>query len=68
MQDLASELLEIFTARKMAKAFFTNSGSEANDTQVLISLGSAFAPIFLDSLPYFYVFPGLAGEVGLVLQ
>ncbi|XP_041995211.1 gamma aminobutyrate transaminase 3, chloroplastic isoform X2 [Salvia splendens] len=32
--DLASELLEIFTARKMAKAFFTNSGSEANDTQV----------------------------------
>ncbi|KAG6419605.1 hypothetical protein SASPL_121827 [Salvia splendens] len=32
--DLASELLEIFSARKMAKAFFTNSGSEANDTQV----------------------------------
>lgn len=32
--DLATELLEMFTARKMAKAFFTNSGSEANDTQV----------------------------------
>ncbi|KAJ4705655.1 Gamma aminobutyrate transaminase mitochondrial-like [Melia azedarach] len=32
--DLAKELLEMFTASKMAKAFFTNSGSEANDTQV----------------------------------
>ncbi|KAK3227310.1 hypothetical protein Dsin_007172 [Dipteronia sinensis] len=32
--DLAKELLESFTANKMAKAFFTNSGSEANDTQV----------------------------------
>ncbi|RZC67803.1 hypothetical protein C5167_011506 [Papaver somniferum] len=32
--DLAKELLEMFTARKMGKAFFTNSGSEANDTQV----------------------------------
>ncbi|WVZ04252.1 hypothetical protein V8G54_025058 [Vigna mungo] len=32
--ELAKELLEIFTARKMAKAFFVNSGSEANDTQV----------------------------------
>ncbi|KAF9587606.1 hypothetical protein IFM89_004438 [Coptis chinensis] len=32
--DLAKELLETFTARKMGKAFFTNSGSEANDTQV----------------------------------
>lgn len=32
--DLAKELLEIFTATKMAKVFFTNSGSEANDTQV----------------------------------
>lgn len=32
--DLAKELLEMFTANKMAKAFFTNSGSEANDTQV----------------------------------
>ncbi|XP_058730301.1 gamma aminobutyrate transaminase 3, chloroplastic [Vicia villosa] len=34
--DLAKELLEFFTARKMAKAFFVNSGSEANDTQVKI--------------------------------
>lgn len=34
LQDLAKELLETFTASKMAKAFFTNSGSEANDTQV----------------------------------
>ncbi|XP_015880911.1 gamma aminobutyrate transaminase 3, chloroplastic-like [Ziziphus jujuba] len=32
--DLAKDLLESFTASKMAKAFFTNSGSEANDTQV----------------------------------
>ncbi|KAK4785583.1 hypothetical protein SAY86_002272 [Trapa natans] len=32
--DLAKELLDTFTATKMAKAFFTNSGSEANDTQV----------------------------------
>uniref|UniRef100_A0A803KWX3 Uncharacterized protein n=1 Tax=Chenopodium quinoa TaxID=63459 RepID=A0A803KWX3_CHEQI len=32
--DLAEELVEMFTARKMAKAFFVNSGSEANDTQV----------------------------------
>ncbi|KAF2305764.1 hypothetical protein GH714_008117 [Hevea brasiliensis] len=32
--DLAKELLETFTAAKMAKAFFTNSGSEANDSQV----------------------------------
>ncbi|KAJ8429119.1 hypothetical protein Cgig2_016950 [Carnegiea gigantea] len=32
--DLAKELLETFTATKMAKAFFVNSGSEANDTQV----------------------------------
>ncbi|KAH9621526.1 hypothetical protein KSS87_002892 [Heliosperma pusillum] len=34
LQDLAKDLLETFTARKMAKAFFVNSGSEANDTQV----------------------------------
>lgn len=32
--DLAEELIGTFTARKMAKAFFVNSGSEANDTQV----------------------------------
>ncbi|XP_009592076.1 gamma aminobutyrate transaminase 1, mitochondrial [Nicotiana tomentosiformis] len=32
--DLAKELLDMFTTNKMAKAFFTNSGSEANDTQV----------------------------------
>nr|AAC78480.1 putative aminotransferase [Capsicum chinense]BAU36962.1 putative aminotransferase [Capsicum chinense] len=32
--DLAKELLNMFTANKMAKVFFTNSGSEANDTQV----------------------------------
>ncbi|KAE8676833.1 Gamma-aminobutyrate transaminase 1 [Hibiscus syriacus] len=32
--DLAKELVETFTASKMAKVFFTNSGSEANDTQV----------------------------------
>ncbi|XP_074341504.1 gamma aminobutyrate transaminase 1, mitochondrial-like isoform X2 [Apium graveolens] len=33
--DLAKELLEMFTTTKMAKAFFTNSGSETNDTQVV---------------------------------
>ncbi|KAJ4846710.1 Gamma aminobutyrate transaminase 3, chloroplastic [Turnera subulata] len=32
--DLAKELIQSFTATKMGKAFFTNSGSEANDTQV----------------------------------
>ncbi|KGN53495.1 gamma aminobutyrate transaminase 1, mitochondrial [Cucumis sativus] len=32
--DLAKDLLEMFTARKMGKVFFVNSGSEANDTQV----------------------------------
>ncbi|KAF6137558.1 hypothetical protein GIB67_031837 [Kingdonia uniflora] len=32
--DLAKELLDTFTARKMGKVFFTNSGSEANDSQV----------------------------------
>ncbi|KNA24573.1 hypothetical protein SOVF_014280 [Spinacia oleracea] len=32
--DLAEDLLQTFTARNMAKVFFVNSGSEANDTQV----------------------------------
>ncbi|KAJ6825370.1 gamma-aminobutyrate transaminase 1, mitochondrial-like [Iris pallida] len=32
--DLAKELLDLFTAKKMGKVFFTNSGSEANDSQV----------------------------------
>lgn len=32
--DLAKELIDMFKANKMSKAFFTNSGSEANDTQV----------------------------------
>ncbi|CAI0440045.1 unnamed protein product [Linum tenue] len=32
--DLAKDLLEMFTANKMEKAFFTNGGSDANDTQV----------------------------------
>ncbi|XP_073282615.1 gamma aminobutyrate transaminase 1, mitochondrial-like [Primulina huaijiensis] len=32
--DLAKELVELFTARKMSKVFFANSGSEANDSQV----------------------------------
>ncbi|KAK9143429.1 hypothetical protein Syun_012829 [Stephania yunnanensis] len=30
--DLAKELLDTFTARQMGKVFFTNSGSEANDS------------------------------------
>ena len=40
LQDLAKELLETFTAKEMAKAFFVNSGSEANDTQVCFVYGS----------------------------
>eukprot|EP00249_Psilotum_nudum_P017357 c26280_g1_i2 orf=384-2078(-) len=32
--DLSHELLELFKPVKMAKTFFTNSGSDANDTQV----------------------------------
>ncbi|KAG8066258.1 hypothetical protein GUJ93_ZPchr0004g40045 [Zizania palustris] len=32
--DLAKEMLSMFTAREMGKVFFTNSGSEANDSQV----------------------------------
>lgn len=32
--DLAAELTDLFTANKMSKVFFCNSGSEANDTQV----------------------------------
>ncbi|KAI7747986.1 hypothetical protein M8C21_027910 [Ambrosia artemisiifolia] len=32
--DLARELLGMFTSNEMAKVFFTNSGSDANDTQV----------------------------------
>uniref|UniRef100_A0A0E0CDU1 Uncharacterized protein n=1 Tax=Oryza meridionalis TaxID=40149 RepID=A0A0E0CDU1_9ORYZ len=34
--DLAKELISMFTAREMGKVFFTNSGSEANDSQVKI--------------------------------
>lgn len=34
MQDLAAELIGMFTATKLAKVFFCNSGSEANDSQV----------------------------------
>ncbi|KAK9113891.1 hypothetical protein Syun_020688 [Stephania yunnanensis] len=30
--DLAKELLDTFTAKQMGKVFFTNSGSEANDS------------------------------------
>ncbi|VAH35655.1 unnamed protein product [Triticum turgidum subsp. durum] len=36
--DLADDLLSMFTASKMGKAFFTNSGSEANDSHMLCSL------------------------------
>ncbi|CAN6240875.1 unnamed protein product [Urochloa humidicola] len=32
--DLAQEILSMFTAQEMGKVFFTNSGSEANDSQV----------------------------------
>ncbi|KAH0903967.1 hypothetical protein HID58_043470 [Brassica napus] len=43
--DLAKDLLDMFTANKMAKAFFTNSGSEANDTQVSITIHRTFIPL-----------------------
>ncbi|KAH7286209.1 hypothetical protein KP509_33G063600 [Ceratopteris richardii] len=32
--QLSKELVEIFTAAEMSKVFYTNDGSEANDTQV----------------------------------
>eukprot|EP00243_Klebsormidium_subtile_P010209 TRINITY_DN539_c0_g1_i1.p1 TRINITY_DN539_c0_g1~~TRINITY_DN539_c0_g1_i1.p1 ORF type:complete len:498 (-),score=111.90 TRINITY_DN539_c0_g1_i1:278-1771(-) len=32
--ELSSQLVDMFTASPMAKVFFTNSGSECNDTQV----------------------------------
>lgn len=35
-QDLAKELIDIFKPVKMGKVFFCNTGSEANDTQVII--------------------------------
>ncbi|KAL4347844.1 hypothetical protein GQ457_17G012540 [Hibiscus cannabinus] len=35
--DLAKDLLETFTAGQMAKVFFTNNGSGANDTQVAVA-------------------------------
>ncbi|GAB2231625.1 hypothetical protein Droror1_Dr00010634 [Drosera rotundifolia] len=35
--DLAKELLEMFTAKKMANAFLVNSGPEANNTQVKLA-------------------------------
>lgn len=37
----------MFTSTKMAKVFFTNSGSEANDTQVWLLLPSE-SDIFFD--------------------
>ncbi|KAK1400928.1 gamma aminobutyrate transaminase 1, mitochondrial [Heracleum sosnowskyi] len=53
--DLAKELLEMFTATKMAKVFFTNSGSETNDTQVSLPLdryhGSTVMSASLSGLP-----------------
>lgn len=50
-QDLAKELLEMFTARKMGKAFFTNSGSEANDTQVYLLISSISLLLLWTSSP-----------------
>ncbi|KAK8559433.1 hypothetical protein V6N13_026856 [Hibiscus sabdariffa] len=35
--DLAKDLLETFTASQMAKVFFANNGSGANDTQVAVA-------------------------------
>ncbi|KAK9151270.1 hypothetical protein Syun_009579 [Stephania yunnanensis] len=40
--DLAKELLDTFIARQMGKVFFTNSGSEANDSQ---ELGEAYLSV-----------------------
>lgn len=69
-QDLAKDLLEMFTANKMAKAFFTNSGSEANDTQVYITISLLFK---LPSYIFVFVFYRshvciYAGQASLVLQ
>ncbi|KAK8961422.1 hypothetical protein KSP40_PGU005507 [Platanthera guangdongensis] len=50
--DLAKELLEMFTAKKMGKAFFTNSGSEANDTQVKLVCLPALHEKFDLPLPF----------------
>ncbi|MCO5547502.1 hypothetical protein L7F22_000952 [Adiantum nelumboides] len=40
--DLSKELLELFTPAQMSKVFFTNDGSEANDTQAEIAAGKGF--------------------------
>lgn len=45
-QDLAKDLLDMFTANKMAKAFFTNGGSDANDTQVSIAIHQTLISYF----------------------
>lgn len=65
MQDLAKELLEMFTATKMAKVFFTNSGSEANDTQVVL-LPSAV--IFYLFLTHFLINHYLTNQTKLFLE
>lgn len=44
-KNLARELVDIFTAKKMGKVFFTNSGSEANDSQVW-SISSPITSLF----------------------
>lgn len=47
-QELAKELVDLFKPTKMAKVFFTNSGSEANDTQVYYL---SFSPFCWASVP-----------------
>ena len=54
LQDLANEILSMFTARKMGKVFFTNSGSEANDSQVWSLIKENWMLIIYWSLCQYY--------------
>jgi len=67
-QDLAKVLLEMFTANKMAKAFFTSGGSDANDTQVSITILQTLISYFLSFRPIrvVYEFPVYIMQVKLV--
>ena len=49
MQDLAEQLVDLFTATRMSKVFFCNSGSEGNDTQVRCLSLDAVISILVDS-------------------
>ncbi|ONM52378.1 Gamma-aminobutyrate transaminase 1, mitochondrial [Zea mays] len=48
--DLAQEILSMFTAREMGKVFFTNSGSEANDSQVSLFYSPSVPSMITESV------------------